>query len=198
MGTGTEIAGQASRGRRAEAAAGDGTTSAFPQADDDGMPDDLGRQWRSLTARALDLPAVMRDPLGDVIRTFGEELGFGVHLSDPGDARRQCIRVSALFESMCAYRGIPARSVEGLCFTRAVPSLALPSGQQEEPWAGHTAVSVAGAFAGQDSDIVIDWTARQFGAAPVPLVVTLTDWRSFWRGPAAAPGSAAKTRITPG
>lgn len=166
--------------------------STLPETGSNDMPEDLGNQWRRLMTLVLG-PADIPD-LGDVILTFSEGLGFDEHLADPEDARGQCIRVSWLFESMCAHRGITARTVDGLCFTR-LPR-ALPGGQQEEPWAGHTAVAVGvPARRGGNCEIVIDWTARQFDpGCPVPLIVTLADWRAFWRDPASAAAQQRESR----
>ena len=120
------------------------------------------------------------------------ELGFDGHLADPANARDQCIRISEAFERMCAHRGIPAETVDGFCFTR------FPPFKQEAVVAGHTAVQALATCAQRDvsSEIVIDWTARQFDPdTPVPLVVTLADWRAFWRDPVADAAQSGETQV---
>jgi hypothetical protein len=171
------------------------------------VPEGLDARWKSLVARALD-PDDVAGPLGDAIRLFGE-LGFAGHLDDPANASDQCIQVSQALESMLAHRGIPAETVDGFCFARVPPF------RREAMVAGHTAVHALADLARENAsrEIVIDWTARQFDpSAPVPLIVTLTDWRAFWRDPAATdpaqgrepqaarrpPRRARRTELRPG
>ena len=125
-------------------------------------------------ARAID-PGRISSPLGNAIRLFGE-LGFAALLADPARARDQCIEISTLFTGMCTHRGIPAETVDGYLLAR------IPPFTEEAVICGHTGVRAPGVAADGSSGIVIDWTARQFDpAAPVPLVVTIGDWRAFWR-----------------
>lgn len=161
----------------------------LPPADGSTVPEGLGARWKTLVARALN-PDDVTGQLGDTIRLFGE-LSLARRLTEPVNARDQCIHVSTLFESMLTHRGIPAETVDGFCFAQVPPF------SQEAILAGHSAVHVPAARAPDDTGggLVIDWTARQFDpAAPVPLITTLTDWRGFWRDLAAAGGRGTGPR----
>ena len=145
-------------------------TERFPKPGSEGVSEG----WSALVAGALD-PDSVGGPLGDVIRLFAG-LGFAERLKDPAAARDQCISISGTFADACNHRGIPAESVTGFLFAR------IPPFEQELVVAGHTAVQVQAPPPGRDSELVIDWTARQHDpGVPVPLVVTSVAWRAFWR-----------------
>lgn len=126
--------------------------------------------WERLLASAIPPDGAGPD-VARVIHLFGG-FGFARLLSDPAEARDQCIHISESFASVCRHRSINAGTVTG--FLKG----SVPPFTGEAILCGHTAAEVPG----PGGPLAVDWTARQFDPhAPVPLVVPLADWQAFWR-----------------
>lgn len=83
---------------------------------------------------------------------------------------------SEAFASCAGERGIPAGTVSGFRF--------LPGTAGRVIDVGHMAVEIRSRLDGAgvwSCPVVVDWTAHQFGPAPVPQVRAPEDWRAEWR-----------------
>lgn len=105
--------------------------------------------------------------LAEVVARFAER---HVHLSDPYEAHDRCIEASEAFVAACEQAGLPAETVTGARFGEVpeFPGVRLLLN-------AHTATLLP------ESNVVYDWTARQFdSAADWPTVQPLSTWREKW------------------
>jgi hypothetical protein len=95
------------------------------------------------------------------------------HLADPDLSRDRCIEAAEAFVAACQSAGVTAQVVTGARFgeTEHFPGVRLLLN-------AHSAALICG------TDMVYDWTARQFDpTADWPLVQPLPHWREQWSHP---------------
>jgi hypothetical protein len=100
---------------------------------------------------------------------FAEQ--HGTWLMDP-TLHDHCVLVSEEFKAVCVRHNVAAQVIDGL---QVGEHPAFPG--KRLVLAGHFAVLLPNEAAG----IVVDWTARQFDPdAPVPMIMSLHEWRATW------------------
>lgn len=131
-------------------------------------------------------PAEIRSAVDRVAARFLEEQGAMV--SDPNLAREWCLERSEEFVELLLAEGVAAQTISGAVFGEMAQFPGV-----ELLLRGHVAALVClgdPAAAGEDVDVVYDWTARQFDPeCPVPLIQSVAQWRETWTSPAAWAGS---------